>query len=373
MNYFFKIVLVCVVISFLQADDFDDMFEDGASSSISASDDMFEDKKPASKTQKSLNIKSKSNDDDFLDELDSADNYSNNRVKFNALIKDAYDYAKDKKFNKAYNLLNQARRMNFDNQKVAKVRDYVEKKQENYLTLLRDEQIMNQQAQASIDASVRAKRKMINSISQKGKEYAKINEKIRRQAKRNALETKRRQRLAKLEKQKEEMRRLKKKKMALKIAQMEQKAKAHKVSQTPKKSTITKKVESVQKSVLVDKKPKTSTISPSKKQEDKQIKKQNYMQRVKGGIKLAAKKCYGGHYVGGYIPEFKPEVVVCMDVYFEARCKNNSHQIHKGVLTAMVSNVAGCFGDNVEVKPKLSCEAEDYVVKVTQVKECGAK
>ena len=103
---------------------------------------------------------------------------------------------------------------------------------------------------------------------------------------------------------------------------------------------------------------------------DKQLAKQKYLDKVKNGTNLAGKRCYGSNYVGGQLPNIRPQVVSCIDVHYTVSCPNNSYNTYDGVLKNMVSNMGGCYGDISEVKKDLGCKAESFIVRVKDVTQC---
>lgn len=99
---------------------------------------------------------------------------------------------------------------------------------------------------------------------------------------------------------------------------------------------------------------------------------QDYLQRLAAGTRMGAKNCYGEQHVMGAMPNIKPKPVACIDMHFRAYCQGSHPSVaYQGVLKNMVSMGTGCFGDTVEIKPKLGCKAEDIRVEVTQAKPCS--
>lgn len=99
--------------------------------------------------------------------------------------------------------------------------------------------------------------------------------------------------------------------------------------------------------------------------------KQDYFAQQKRDTRLWALKCFGDYYVNGSRPRVKPEVVACVDVYFDARCNSSNHTQTRGKISNFVGVGDGCyFGDTGKME-KLSCEAENIVVTVTDVRTCG--
>lgn len=99
---------------------------------------------------------------------------------------------------------------------------------------------------------------------------------------------------------------------------------------------------------------------------------QDYLQRLAAGTRMGAKNCYGEQHVMGAMPNIKPKPVACIDMHFRAYCQGSHPSVaYQGVLKNMVSMGTGCFGDTVEIKPKLGCKAEDIRVEVTQARPCS--
>ncbi|MBX9959315.1 MAG: hypothetical protein K2Y15_04200 [Burkholderiaceae bacterium] len=99
---------------------------------------------------------------------------------------------------------------------------------------------------------------------------------------------------------------------------------------------------------------------------------QDYLQRLAAGTRMGAKNCYGEQHVMGAMPNIKPKTVACIDMHFRAYCQGSHPGVaYQGVLKNMVSMGTGCFGDTVEIKPKLGCKAEDIRVEVTQARPCS--
>lgn len=99
---------------------------------------------------------------------------------------------------------------------------------------------------------------------------------------------------------------------------------------------------------------------------------QDYLQRLAAGTRMGAKNCYGEQHVMGAMPNIKPKPVACIDMHFRAYCQgSHPSAAYQGVLKNMVSMGTGCFGDTVEIKPKLGCKAEDIRVEVTQARPCS--
>ena len=98
----------------------------------------------------------------------------------------------------------------------------------------------------------------------------------------------------------------------------------------------------------------------------------DYLQRLAAGTRMGAKNCYGEQHVMGALPNIKPSVVSCIDMHFRAYCPGTPPAAaYQGVLKNMVSMGTGCFGDTVQIKPKLGCKAEDIRVEVTQARPCS--
>jgi hypothetical protein len=99
---------------------------------------------------------------------------------------------------------------------------------------------------------------------------------------------------------------------------------------------------------------------------------EDYLQRLAAGTRMGAKNCYGEQHVMGAMPSIKPRPVSCIDMHFRAYCQGSHPSgAYQGVLKNMVSMGTGCFGDTVQIKPKLACKAEDIRVEVTQARPCS--
>eukprot|EP01029_Cantina_marsupialis_P013037 TRINITY_DN289084_c1_g1_i5.p2 TRINITY_DN289084_c1_g1~~TRINITY_DN289084_c1_g1_i5.p2 ORF type:complete len:178 (-),score=30.31 TRINITY_DN289084_c1_g1_i5:610-1143(-) len=110
-----------------------------------------------------------------------------------------------------------------------------------------------------------------------------------------------------------------------------------------------------------------------KRREKEKIENQRaiYLNKMKNGISLYGKMCFGEHsVVVSSIPKIKPEAVSCIDVYYKVTCRNNRTQIATGLMHNLVDMGTGCYGDTKEVSPRLSCIPEDYEVSVTKVLKC---
>jgi hypothetical protein len=98
----------------------------------------------------------------------------------------------------------------------------------------------------------------------------------------------------------------------------------------------------------------------------------DYLQQLAAGTRMGAKNCYGEQHVMGSMPSIKPRPVACIDMHFRAYCPGTpSSAAYQGVLKNMVSMGTGCFGDTAEIKPKLSCKAEEIRVEVTRAQPCS--
>ena len=105
-------------------------------------------------------------------------------------------------------------------------------------------------------------------------------------------------------------------------------------------------------------------IANHKKQQDQQ----RLLNEIKSGTRLAAKNCFGEYHVSGSLP--KTASSVCIDVEFRYWCNNSPTAKRSGILKNFVGEMAGCFGDTVEIE-RLSCKARDITVGVSNVKICG--
>jgi hypothetical protein len=94
----------------------------------------------------------------------------------------------------------------------------------------------------------------------------------------------------------------------------------------------------------------------------------DYLERLRGGIRLDARNCSGSTEVGGIRPPGK-EVVSCVDVAFTAYCPGSIVGA-KGVLRNFTGPDVGCVGDKASIG-KPACKAEELRVVVDEVRPCG--
>ena len=103
---------------------------------------------------------------------------------------------------------------------------------------------------------------------------------------------------------------------------------------------------------------------------DRQQAVRNYLNELRGSIRLAARTCYGELHVGGSRPPRSPnEPVTCIDVDFRAQCSGSATDYADGTLTTFVGGGAGCYGDTRRI-PKLACSDDDIRVTVRDVRQC---
>jgi hypothetical protein len=99
-----------------------------------------------------------------------------------------------------------------------------------------------------------------------------------------------------------------------------------------------------------------------------------YLQMMTSGTRLRARTCPDGegkYYVVGTRPRPKPEVVSCVDVYFQARCPGMVTGT-SGVAKNFTGMATDCFmGDTVVIDPKPNCKVGDVNVVVKEVRACG--
>lgn len=95
---------------------------------------------------------------------------------------------------------------------------------------------------------------------------------------------------------------------------------------------------------------------------------QQYLDRMRAGIKLYAANCVGTPSVGGTKPNITPKAVSCIDVHYRTRCGAAAPVDMTGTLNTYVGG--GCFGDAQPMPQKPSCPIEDVVVEVTEVAPC---
>jgi len=96
--------------------------------------------------------------------------------------------------------------------------------------------------------------------------------------------------------------------------------------------------------------------------------KTNYLARMRSGIRLAARNCYGETHVGGSRPSGK-EAVSCIDVSFTAYCPGSNVGI-SAVAKNFTGFDVGCFGDTTKIA-KPSCAPNNLKVVVDDVRACN--
>jgi hypothetical protein len=107
--------------------------------------------------------------------------------------------------------------------------------------------------------------------------------------------------------------------------------------------------------------------------EAEQQAKNNYLNELKRGTKLFARKCPDGegkYYVVGLLPKVKPKEVSCVDLYYRASCPGGVVYTD-GVGKNFVGIATDCFmGDSYTIEPKPSCKVEEITMQVLDIKEC---
>jgi hypothetical protein len=94
-----------------------------------------------------------------------------------------------------------------------------------------------------------------------------------------------------------------------------------------------------------------------------------YLAAMVQGVRLVATKCPDGeghYYATGTRPSIKPEVVSCVDVYYQASCPDGRVQI-RGVAKNFIG-MSGCFGDTYQIDPKPACAVKDVRIQITDVR-----
>lgn len=98
----------------------------------------------------------------------------------------------------------------------------------------------------------------------------------------------------------------------------------------------------------------------------------DYLQQLGAKTRLTAKSCYGEQHAMGQLPSIKPQVVSCVDIHFRAYCPGTApSQAYQGAIKNMIGMGTGCFGDTAEIKPKLSCKADEIRVDVVRAASCS--
>jgi len=103
------------------------------------------------------------------------------------------------------------------------------------------------------------------------------------------------------------------------------------------------------------------------KQQEEERARADYLLKMRSGIRLGARNCYGETHVGGTRPAGK-EVVGCIDVAFTAYCPGANGGT-SGLLKTFTGFDAGCFGDTTRIE-KPSCNPRELRIVVDEVREC---
>jgi len=91
----------------------------------------------------------------------------------------------------------------------------------------------------------------------------------------------------------------------------------------------------------------------------------DYLEKMRTGIRLGARNCYGEIHVGGSRPSGKA-VVDCIDVAFTAYCPGSASGI-SGVAKNFIGFDMGCFGDTTQIA-KPDCKPGELRIVVDSVK-----
>lgn len=393
--HLFKILIVLAIsLSSWASDDFDLIF--GENKKIENQKDQVH----------------KQESDDIMDELLGAEKFNKQKIEFEAILKDAkkqaYDY---KNYSKAYRLLNDAYAMKFDNKKVTSVkngiksaeRKHLEKKRLEYerKAKQREERIarekreayQKQMAMKALNDSLIKQQQETNRI------LAQTNQIIQNSYKNNYTNnsyknynnssntyssnsykapknsysskttnsyTNKSYTTPKNNTYSSNSSNSYEKKLAEQKRLQEQKQR----EQKRKELEIKKQKEIAEAKRLREEKKRELELKKQREKELREKEERDYLAKLKNGIRLKAKNCFGEHHVGGLVPKIKPRPFSCIDVSFVAYCSSSPISKSYGIMKNMISNAGGCYGDTKEVKPKLACKAEDYIVKVTNVSRC---
>lgn len=111
-------------------------------------------------------------------------------------------------------------------------------------------------------------------------------------------------------------------------------------------------------------------LAREREKAEKEARRQAYLLKLKQGIRMGGKTCYGEKHVWGVVPKVRPEEVACIDVSFRVFCPGSASIQHKGVMDTMISTGNGCFGDTEHVPSSIPCKAEEFRVEVSDVQGC---
>jgi len=94
-----------------------------------------------------------------------------------------------------------------------------------------------------------------------------------------------------------------------------------------------------------------------------------YFSRVRSGLRLAARQCYGDVVAtGSPLPRPKPAGVGCVRVDFAARCRGRDVSA-RGYFYNYVGG-SSCFEETRRIEPVLPCGPADIDVEVAGVSGC---